>query len=988
MSHTHRICRITLLMSIFLFAWFLVACGGQEAPASTPAPAPPSASPTRELAVTRVGPLLPEATPTPMATPAPVPPLALQPALLESASSQASNVHIEYILDASGSMLGQLSDHTRKRDVAKEVLARHLPGLPPQMDAGLRVFGRRLDWRGEEEASCEDIELIAPVQTGQGEEMAAWLQGEYDAQGMTPLAQTIRYAVEDLPRDGGAANAIVLISSGGETCGGDPCAVVKALKEDGYPFTLHVVGMDVGAKDGEQLLCMSRAGEGYYIPVHTVGEIDEALTTIEQHIAAGNAPVDAEQTNPDMIVSRVAPNLPEAQPTPETTPVPVPTIEVETALLEAPDLTSNVYVEYILDASGSMRGQLADHTRKRDVAEKVLSQRLRSFPPQISIGFRVFGHHMDWRGKEDESCKDIELIAPVQTGQLEKIATWLDKGYEARGMTPLAQSIRYALEDMPRSGEQNNAIVLISDGKETCGGDPCAVVEKLKERGIHFTLHVVGMNVAPEDAEQLMCVARAGEGYYIPVQTVQEMNRALETIEQHIAAGNEPVVTDSDIAYDFSDATAIVRGIQDALERHDTTFFESVPFLYQDTITYLIRDEMGQSIPQNQFLSELSISINSPSLTCDHYAELNTNRLNVWTSGWVPPWKVTETCHGACVKLSPPFTSDIANFSFVKENGIWRLKMIAFQTADELFDYWGWDKSILKPCAQPIAENPTPTPPPTPNANSSQIVFFTTRNLPPDECTLFTMNEDGTSQQPLFADFSFQCSDGNGAFWYFWDLDYSRVHSMVLLTNPNGQGILSIDNTNPTGFVRIGDERSVTAAKWSPDGKRIAYVNGFTGVYVMDADGGNVKKILDKPDPDENGVISIDWSPDGSKLAVNYTYNLYLVNPDGSDLQRIFSGFVRMLSWSPDSKRIAFENVTKNQVFSDMDIWIINRDGSNPVNLTKTKGTGEWNPTWSADGKYVYFNSNGQIYSLEIATGRRTHLTFEGENYIPSSMGY
>ncbi len=209
--------------------------------------------------------------------------------------------------------------------------------------------------------------------------------------------------------------------------------------------------------------------------------------------------------------------------------------------MEAPDLTSNIFVEYILDASGSMMGQLADHTRKRDVAQKVFISRLGSFPPQIHIGFRAFGHSMDWRGREDASCQDIELIAPVQTGQLETIAAWLS-AFTAQGMTPLAQAIRYAVEDLPKADGVNNAIVLISDGEETCGGDPCAVVNQLRAAGVHFTLHVVGMNVRPEDAEQLLCVARAGQGFYKPVQTAQELNRALEEIERHIAAGNAPVV--------------------------------------------------------------------------------------------------------------------------------------------------------------------------------------------------------------------------------------------------------------------------------------------------------------------------------------------------------------------------------------------------------------------------------------------------------------
>ncbi len=137
--------------------------------------------------------------------------------------------------------------------------------------------------------------------------------------------------------------------------------------------------------------------------------------------------------------------------------------------MEAPDLTSNIFVEYILGASGSMMGQLADHTRKRDVAQKVFISRLGSFPPQIHIGFRAFGHSMDWRGREDAGCQDIELIAPVPDR-----AAGDDCGVAQRlhgpGDDPLAQAIRYAVEDLPKADGVNNAIVLISDGK-TCGGD-------------------------------------------------------------------------------------------------------------------------------------------------------------------------------------------------------------------------------------------------------------------------------------------------------------------------------------------------------------------------------------------------------------------------------------------------------------------------------------------------------------------------------------
>ena len=195
---------------------------------------------------------------------------------------------------------------------------------------------------------------------------------------------------------------------------------------------------------------------------------------------------------------------------------------------------TNVYVEYIMDASGSMMEQLPDGTLKRDVAEEVLTARLNSFPPEVNIGLRAYGHRIGWEGQVELSCQDIELIAPVETGQLERIATWLDD-FPARGMTPLAESIRQAVEDFSIDPARVNTIVLISDGMETCEGDPCSLVEELKLQGINFKLHVIGLHVDAETRAQLECIAQAGEGLYRDARSAKELNQALADIEQQIA---------------------------------------------------------------------------------------------------------------------------------------------------------------------------------------------------------------------------------------------------------------------------------------------------------------------------------------------------------------------------------------------------------------------------------------------------------------------
>jgi Ca-activated chloride channel family protein len=62
--------------------------------------------------------------------------------------------------------------------------------------------------------------------------------------------------------------------------------------------------------------------------------------------------------------------------------------------------------------------------------------------------------------------------------------------------------------------EEEATIILVSDGRETCEGDPCALVKELKESGIKFVMHVIGLDVTGEDRKQLQCIAEAGAGTY------------------------------------------------------------------------------------------------------------------------------------------------------------------------------------------------------------------------------------------------------------------------------------------------------------------------------------------------------------------------------------------------------------------------------------------------------------------------------------------
>jgi hypothetical protein len=193
--------------------------------------------------------------------------------------------------------------------------------------------------------------------------------------------------------------------------------------------------------------------------------------------------------------------------------------------------SDNIYVEYILDASGSMLEPLQGKSRLA-IAQDVLSERVQALPPDVHVGLRVYGHRVPFQ-QRNESCADIELIVPIQQGGAAAIVAWLPS-MQALGMTPMSESIRLAAEDFTFDPGRHNSIVLISDGIETCGDDPSDVARFLQELGIDFTIHVIGLGVDAQTREQLSRLAETGRGVYHDVDSEQDLKDALLDVEQRV----------------------------------------------------------------------------------------------------------------------------------------------------------------------------------------------------------------------------------------------------------------------------------------------------------------------------------------------------------------------------------------------------------------------------------------------------------------------
>ncbi|MEO0822571.1 MAG: VWA domain-containing protein [Pseudomonadota bacterium] len=205
----------------------------------------------------------------------------------------------------------------------------------------------------------------------------------------------------------------------------------------------------------------------------------------------------------------------------------------------------------VLDASGSMWGQIGGEA-KIEIAQRVIGQLLNQMPEEDALGLYAYGH------REKGNCGDIEMLVPAERGTKNAIRAAVN-GLQPRGKTPLSATVAAAAEEM-KYAEDRATVVLISDGRETCDQDPCAVAEALERAGADFTAHVIGFDVAEaEDIRQLSCIAEKTGGQFYKAADAVELVAALETVvvapepepEPLPEPEPEPIVVAQAVAYPF-----------------------------------------------------------------------------------------------------------------------------------------------------------------------------------------------------------------------------------------------------------------------------------------------------------------------------------------------------------------------------------------------------------------------------------------------------
>ncbi len=176
-------------------------------------------------------------------------------------------------------------------------------------------------------------------------------------------------------------------------------------------------------------------------------------------------------------------------------------------------------IALVLDTSGSMRKRL-EGRRRIDVAKAVLTTLVREdIPPGVDVSLRSFSG-------EKRSCSSVSTqpMGPLDPDLMAEAIEGLDAPKPAG--TPLAASIAAVAEDLAGvTGPR--IVVVVSDGKEGCRGDPGREAQRLRQSGIDVTLNLVGLALDKKTRHGNARIAKLGGGTYFDAADAETLGEAL-----------------------------------------------------------------------------------------------------------------------------------------------------------------------------------------------------------------------------------------------------------------------------------------------------------------------------------------------------------------------------------------------------------------------------------------------------------------------------
>ncbi len=212
-------------------------------------------------------------------------------------------------------------------------------------------------------------------------------------------------------------------------------------------------------------------------------------------------------------------------------------------------------IEIILDASGSM-AEVVSGKSKMDSAKEAIKKLVEKVPADTRVGLRAYGHQSP---VSEKNCKDSQLLVPINSIDKNDFNSQVG-AIVPNGYTPIEYSLLEAKKDFEKNSELKKMIILVSDGKETCEGDPCKAVKILKDSGFDLEVNVVGFSVDSDTEKELSCIAEATGGVYKNASNAEDLANTLEAYTKRAKIEYSSTAEKIKPGSGFGDATEIEAG--------------------------------------------------------------------------------------------------------------------------------------------------------------------------------------------------------------------------------------------------------------------------------------------------------------------------------------------------------------------------------------------------------------------------------------------
>lgn len=178
-------------------------------------------------------------------------------------------------------------------------------------------------------------------------------------------------------------------------------------------------------------------------------------------------------------------------------------------------------VVVIFDASGSMNETL-DGEKKIDIAKRSVNSYVDTLGTDVNLSLLAYGHvGSNSAADKPVSCDTIEekyYLGPVNGSVVkEKV-----NAIPAKGWTPITKALDKADAILSTHPGEDNRIILVSDGEETCGGNPVAAAQRIKTSKAR--VDVIGFDVEGAAEAELKNISVQGGGGYISIDSANDFS--------------------------------------------------------------------------------------------------------------------------------------------------------------------------------------------------------------------------------------------------------------------------------------------------------------------------------------------------------------------------------------------------------------------------------------------------------------------------------